>query len=273
MPSFSRDGITFHYGDSGGSGTPFFFQHGLGADITQPFSLFLPPRHVRLLAFDARGHGATKPMGESRQLRFDTFADDLRTLMDHLKIHRAIIGGISMGAGIALNFATRFSERVLGLVLSRPAWLDGPHPWNVQMFSLISRLLRDHGPTRGQEMFRQSVEYHDTLQRWPEVATSLAEQFESPHAEETACKLESLITDTPCPDRARWRAIRAPTLVLANRHDPIHPWEFGEELAREIPGARLTEITAKSTSVDQHTRDVQAALESFLEGLERNFKT
>src|SRR5215213_7937680 len=99
MTSFSRDGIIFPYRDSGGAGTPFFFQHGLGADTTQPFSLFLPPRHVRLLAFDARGHGATKPMGEANHLRFNTFADDLRTLMDDLKIHRAIIGGISMGAG------------------------------------------------------------------------------------------------------------------------------------------------------------------------------
>lgn len=264
MPSFARDGITFHYRDSGGNGTPFFFQHGLGADVTQPFSLFLPPRHIRLLAFDARGHGAT-PLGERDHLRFNTFAEDLRELMDHLKISRAVIGGISMGAGVALNFATRFRERVLGLVLSRPAWLERPHPWNVQMFTLIARLLRDHGPARGQELFRKSVEYHETLQRWPDVATSLADQFHSPHAQETACKLESIITDSPCADRALWRAIGVPTLVLANRHDPIHPWEFGEELAREIPGAHLTEITAKSVSLDQHTRDVQAALDSFLQ--------
>jgi pimeloyl-ACP methyl ester carboxylesterase len=269
MPSFSHDGITFHYRESGGAGTPFFFQHGLGADVTQPFCLFLPPRYIRLIAFDARGHGAT-PLGEHNHLRFNAFADDLRELMDHLKISRAIIGGISMGAGVALNFATRFAERVVALVLSRPAWLERPHPWNVQMFSLISRLLREHGPARGQELFRQSVEYRDTLQRWPDVATSLAEQFQSPHAQETACKLESIITDSPCADRSLWRAIRVPALVMANRHDPIHPWEFGEELAREIPGAQLTEITAKSISIDQHTRDVQAALDNFLQRITAN---
>jgi pimeloyl-ACP methyl ester carboxylesterase len=267
MTSFSRDGITFHYRDSGGTGTPFFFQHGLGADVTQPFSLFLPPRNVRLLAFDARGHGATQPLGDAHDLSFKAFAEDLRALMDHLKIRRAIVGGISMGAGIALNFVTRFADRVMALVLSRPAWLERPNPWNVRMFSLISRLLREHGPTRGQELFRQSIEYRDTLERWPDVANSLADQFQSPRAEETACKLESIITDSPCADRALWRSIRVPTLVLANRHDPIHPWEFGEELAREIPGARLTEITAKSINLDQHTRDVQAALDAFVQRL------
>lgn len=265
MPRFHHDAITFNYRDSGGAGTPFFFQHGLGADVTQPFSLFLPPRNIRLITFDARGHGATQPMGQASRLRFNTFAEDLRALMDHLQIERAIIGGISMGAGIALNFTVRFAHRVRALVLSRPAWLETPHPWNVKMFSLIARLLGEHGPARGKQLFRESVEYRQTLQRWPEVATSLAEQFESPRAEETASKLETIITDTPCGDRSLWRRIAVPTLVLANRNDPIHPWEFGQELAREIPGAQLREITAKSISLEQHARDIQAALETFFE--------
>ena len=267
MPTFNNDSITFHYRDSGGGGAPFFFQHGLGADVTQPFSLFLPPRTIRLIAFDARGHGGTKPLGDPGQLRFNVFADDLCALLDHLKIRRAVIGGISMGAGIALNFTVRHPERVRALVLSRPAWLEKPHPWNVKIFTLIARLLEDHGPVRGQELFRDSVEYRDTLRRWPEVAASLAQQFESPQAQETASKLETIITDTPCGDRSLWRRIDVPTLVLANHHDPIHPWEFGEELAREIPGAQLREITAKTVDLEQHTRDVQAALESFLERL------
>src|SRR5881409_2731740 len=142
MSFFSHDSLKFHYRDSGGTGTPFFFQHGLGADVTQPFSLFLPPRSVRLLAFDARGHGATKPLGNAKHLRFNTFADDLGALMDYLEVKRAIVGGISMGAGVALNFSIRYPKRVLALVISRPAWLDGPHPWNVHIFSLISQLLR-----------------------------------------------------------------------------------------------------------------------------------
>ena len=265
MPFFAHDGIKFHYRESGDAGTPFFFQHGLGSDITQPFSLFLPPRRIRLVAFDARAHGGTTPLGQPARLRFQTFADDLAALMDHLGVTKAIVGGISMGAGVALNFAVRNPQRVTGLVLSRPAWLEKPHDWNVQMFSLISRLLRDHGAVRGQQLFRTTREYNDMLQKYPDVANSLALQFEHPHAAETACKLESIITDIPCPDRKLWRSISAPTLVLANRKDPIHPFEFGQELAREIPGAKLVEITSKSVSIDQHTKDVQAALDAFLD--------
>jgi len=269
MPFFYHDGIQFYY-RAEGAGVPFFFQHGLGAESGQPFSLFRPGPGVRLLAFDARGHGLTQPMCDPDKLRFDIFAEDLRALMDHLEIPRAIIGGISMGAGIALNFTLRFSERVLGLVLSRPAWLDGPNPWNVKMFSLIARLIREHGAKRGQEVFKQSAEYHELLQKWPDVATSLALQFESPRVEETALKLESIIHDTPNADRQQWKSILVPTLILVNRQDPVHPFEYGQTLAREIPGAEVKEITSKSISVERHGADVQRSIAEFLQKIFSN---
>lgn len=62
MAEFIHDGIHFHYRDEG-EGIPFLFQHGLGADLTQPFSIFRPPAGIRLIAFDARAHGKTTPIG------------------------------------------------------------------------------------------------------------------------------------------------------------------------------------------------------------------
>jgi pimeloyl-ACP methyl ester carboxylesterase len=60
MSFLHHDGITFHYLDSG-EGVPFIFQHGLGGDVTQPYGLFTPPLPFRLLSFDFRGHGETRP--------------------------------------------------------------------------------------------------------------------------------------------------------------------------------------------------------------------
>jgi len=266
MPFFAHDSIQFHY-RSEGEGLPFFFQHGLGGDVTQPFGLFRPPAGIRLLAFDARAHGQTHPIGDPAKIGFRTFAEDLRALMDHLNIERAVIGGISMGAGIALNFTLRFPERVRALILSRPAWLEAPHPWNVNLFSLVTRLIRDHGARRGQELFKQTADYKEMLQKWPDVANSTALQFEAPDVEETAFKLERIITDSPNADRKEWKSIRVPTLVLANRQDPIHPFEYGETLANAIPGAVLKEITSKSVSIDRHGADVQKAVAEFLQKL------
>lgn len=107
MPLFYHDGLAFNYFDRG-EGIPFIFQHGLGADLTQVLEVYEELPGFRLIAFDCRGHGKTHPPGEVDKLNFATFANDLRALMDHLEIDEAVIGGISMGAGVALNFTLRF---------------------------------------------------------------------------------------------------------------------------------------------------------------------
>ena len=264
MPQFFHDGIQFHFQETG-SGLPFYFQHGLGADVSQPFSLCRPPPGIRLIAFDARAHGQTQPMGDAAKLCFQTFGEDLLALMNHLRIERALVGGISMGAALALHFAVRWPERATGLVLSRPAWLEAPCPWNVQMFTLISGLIRQHGAGAGLVEFQRTPEYRETLATWPDVAGSLSSQFQHPHAEESAVKLERIIKDSPHPDRAAWARLRVPALVLGNRLDPVHPFEYAEELARVIPGAVLRELAPKSVSIERHEADVRAALEEFLE--------
>src|SRR5205814_10240826 len=182
-------------------------------------------------------------------------------LMDYVQISEAVAGGISLGAAVALNFTLRYPDFVRGLVLSRPAWTDAPHPWNVRIFTLISRLVREHGRKRGQELFRETPEYKEALVKWPDVAESLASQFDQEDVEETVFKLQRIICDSPCHDLKELAAIRVPTLVMANDLDPVHPIEFGPILAKAIPKAELREITAKSVSLPQHERDVQAALD------------
>ncbi len=64
--------------------------------------------------------------------------------------------------------------------------------------------------------------------------------------------------------RDDYHKIHAPTLILGNRQDPIHPWAFAETIAQLIPGAELREITPKSVSVENHAADVKSALDAFL---------
>jgi sugar phosphate isomerase/epimerase/pimeloyl-ACP methyl ester carboxylesterase len=263
--SFTRDGIEFHY-ETVGFGVPFFFQHGLGADVTQPFGLFRPPGGIRLFGFDCRAHGRTRPVGPPEKISLAAFADDLLALMDHLQIEKAVIGGISMGAAVALNFAVRYPQRLLGVVLHRPAWLDGPRRDNVAVFSFIAGLLRQHGAEKGLALFKQSEIYRRALAASPASASSLAAQFLHPRAEETVVRLEKIPLDSPGPDRRQWRAIPVPTLVMANDHDAIHPLAYGVTLAREIPGAEFKELTPKSVNADLHRQETQRFLEDFLLG-------
>jgi pimeloyl-ACP methyl ester carboxylesterase len=264
MPFFSHEELRVRYFDNG-RGTPFIFQHGLGGDISQPSGLFTPPPGFRLLGFDCRGHGETRPLGDPEKIGLASFADDLLIFMDHLQLTHAIVGGISMGSAVALNFTLRFPNRVSGLILSRPAWLDGPMPRNANIFALIAHLIRQYGPRQGLEIFKQSAEYIEVLHQSPESAASLLGQFENPRAEETVVKLERIPNDSPNSDRKEWGSISVPTLVLANRQDPIHPFEYGKVLAGAIPRAEFRELTPKSVSVERHGRDVQMFIEGFLQ--------
>jgi pimeloyl-ACP methyl ester carboxylesterase len=151
MPSVDRDGVRFHYRTAGDEdGFPVFLAHGLGGDVAQPFRLFAPPPGIHLLSFDCRGHGDTRPLGDPEKLRFTPFADNVVAVMDHLAIERAVIGGVSMGVGVALNATLRYPACVRALILVRPAWLDGPMPEPTRrIYATIAELIRRHGGTRG----------------------------------------------------------------------------------------------------------------------------
>jgi pimeloyl-ACP methyl ester carboxylesterase len=272
MARFERDGIGFHYLDVG-QGTPFVFQHGIGGDVRQPAGFCRPPQGIRLLCLDARAHGQTQPLGDPSALTFDVFADDLIAWLDHLGVGRAVIGGISMGAGVALNVAVRYPERVAGLVLSRPAWLAGPMPpENVARYAAIARLLRavgaagdrDQALRRALAEFEASDDYRGLLASSPDTAQSLRAQFTNERAVAAVARLERLPADRPLAHLRAAKAIRVPALLLAHRQDPIHRFAHGERLARAIPGARLVELTPKSIARERHAAEVQGCLEAFL---------
>ncbi len=267
MPFFKHDGIQFHYRESG-SGIPFVFQHGLGADANQTFDLFRPPKGIRLLTFDCRGHGETRPLGDEKKISVETFTEDLRGFLDALRIERAIVGGISMGAAMALRFALLYPKRVIGLVLSRPAWLDRSRSDNLEVFSTLAKFIRRYGAVEGARRYQETDAFQQVLKISPDNASSLLGQFTHPRAVETVAKLERIPCYAPKHSAEGWKRIDVPTLVLANQQDAIHPFEFGQVLARNIPKARLVEITAKSISVERHEADVQRKLSQFLS---RNF--
>ncbi len=263
MPFFERDGLSVHYQDKG-EGLPFVFQHGLGGDLSQPFGLYTPPKGVRLIGYDARGHGQTRPLGDIHRVAIAPFADDLIALLDHLKIEKAVAGGISMGAAIALNAAVRYPRRLRGLILARPAWLDRPLPESARPFTHVAQQILKFGVEEGRKRYLETPEYRAIEALSPETAHSLDRQFLDPRAEECVVRLELIPHDCPSRDRAEWAAIRVPTLVLGNQADPIHPWDFAETIARLIPNAELQEITAKSVSLARHADDMQKAIDQFL---------
>src|SRR5579864_748061 len=263
MPYLTRDNTDFFYLDQG-TGLAVVFQHGLGSDTEKVFAQISVPQGFRLLGMDCRAHGKTRPFGEATKLCFDTFADDLLQLLDHLQIPQAVIGGTSMGAGVALNFALRYPRRALGLILLRPAWLDKTNAANAQLFGEIARTLRRYGGCIGLDVFKQTDLYAKLERESSDAAASVAALFEDPTAVETVERLEGIPSDAPNHDTAEWSRLALPTLVLGCHRDPIHPFDYARTLAKAIPGARFSELTPKCVSLAKYLDELRAALKTFL---------
>src|SRR6202795_2315551 len=66
----------------------------------------------RVIALDNRGHGASGKLYDPSAYHSATMAEDVRALLDHLKIERADVMGYSMGARITAYLAVKHPERV-----------------------------------------------------------------------------------------------------------------------------------------------------------------
>jgi len=265
MPTFAHDGIRFSYLDQG-TGTPFVFQHGLGADMTQALGLAPPSRRVVFL--ECRGHGATQPLGPENDLTFATFAHDLVALLDHLGLDTVMAGGVSLGAGVALRLAAEHTARVHGLVLVRPSWFDAPSPDHLHVFGTIANLLQQTDADRGKQLLQQTPEFAAIASQSSPAAASVLSQFDRPFARERAVVLARLPTDFPLAGGLSWKAVTTPTLVVATHTDPQHPFSTAENIARSLPQAVLREVTSKAVDSARHAAEVTQLIDDFVADLD-----
>jgi pimeloyl-ACP methyl ester carboxylesterase len=264
MAILRHDGISFSYLDSG-EGAPLVLQHGLGGDLSQPAGLYRSAG--RLVCLECRGHGHTTPLGPAGELSFQTFADDLLALVDELGLTSFVLGGVSMGAGVALRFAADHPDRVLALILIRPAWLDRPSPPNLEPLVEAGELLREHGPREGREIFRSGDRYAAMLSASPASAQSLLGQFDRLNAREHADVLRRMPADCPLGTAPDWARLDMPALVIGNAQDPMHPQEYATAIAGALPRAQAREVTSKTVDDAAHSREVAALIDEFLTGL------
>lgn len=75
-------------------------------------------REFRCITFNARGYPPSDVPQRAEQYGQDHAAEDIGAVLDHLRIDRAFIVGLSMGAAAGLHFSMRHPERVLGLVFA-----------------------------------------------------------------------------------------------------------------------------------------------------------
>ncbi len=99
-------------------GMPAVFLHGgPGAGATPEHRRFFDPAHYRIIIFDQRGAGRSKPLGELKDNTTAHLIADIERLREHLGVKRWLVFGGSWGATLGLAYAEAHPERCLGLVL------------------------------------------------------------------------------------------------------------------------------------------------------------
>ncbi|MEC8245057.1 MAG: alpha/beta fold hydrolase [Pseudomonadota bacterium] len=250
-----------------GEGRNFLFLHGLCGDAAQPIEVFPTEAGWRCHALESRGHGRSD-IGEPADLSISRFAEDAALFVDTLDGPPPVIGGISMGAAIALRLAATRPGLAGGLVLARPAWVDEAAPSTLAPHREIAALMAAHEPAEAKRRFETSDTARLLAAESPDNLASLLGFFDRRPVEQTQALLAAIANGGPGVDRPAIAAIDLPTLIIGTDRDFVHPLSMAEELASLIPAAALARIPAKSDNREEHVTGFRRALHRFLKEIQ-----
>lgn len=258
MQQVSVGGHTIAF-ERAGTGLPLVFVHGLGASHKQSLEAVAGLKGIDLICPDMPGHGDTPPTDYS----FAHFSKLVLGLLDELGIERAVVGGISMGSGIALRMALEAPDRVEALALVRPAWVNSPAlpqlalvgrvgRWQLNQFAEAPALLEDDGD------FRRISRIN------PAAAESIRGLFRRPGRSPCAAVLDHMVHDRPFNRMRDLEAIACHAIVFASEADPLHPVGVAESLFAALPNATYRLLPPRYLAPGDHFAALTADLTQFL---------
>ena len=245
MSTAQIDGVPIHYevdGDVGGP--PVLVLHGgLGLDhVLYRRSLAPLAEHVRLITFDMRGNGRSIPADLST-VTMERLADDVVSLADHLGLDRFAVLGHSYGGFVAQELALRHPDRLRAMVLvdTTPGQLgagevEGEHGQGPQPPAEVAATM-SNAPTTDADFAAAMAQLLPAYFHRPERVDLHGLD------EGTVFRIAAMVRGFEV--LARWSvvdrlaAVRAPTLVIAGRHDVFTSWPQAHRIAAPIPGARV----------------------------------
>jgi pimeloyl-ACP methyl ester carboxylesterase len=227
-------------GEIAGQGPPVVLLHGLSAtrrNVVQG-SRALLRRGYRMIAYDARGHGASSP---GTRYGYPELIEDLEAVLDDLGIDRVALVGSSMGAATGMAFALRHPERVAALVQITPAYNGAARTGNVDdgAWDAMATGLEEGGV----DAFVDVAQPAGAGEGWREIAREAVRQRMERHENplEVAQALREMPRSSAWDGLGALREVQTPVLIVASRDemDHLHPLAIAEEYARLLPNAEL----------------------------------
>lgn len=190
-------------------------------------------QRYRVLTWDCRGQGASdKP--EAGPYTATQHAHDLARLLEELGVAKAALLGVSSGGCVALEFASRWPERV-GAAIVANAYARADTAIQVKLRSWLNAMAAGGGPLR-----------FDVSSPWIWGSSFLNANYEAllPWRERGSAipvfAANNLIEGAMAHDaEARLHQITAPTLLLTGSEDLLTPPWYSEAMARQIPISKV----------------------------------
>lgn len=263
--TYRSRGLRLSYQDVG-VGEPLLLLHAfpLSGQMWGPQMEALAGRW-RLLVPDLSGFGGSEATPGT--CRMADMAADAAALLDHLAIHRAVVGGLSMGGYAALAFAEAYPNRLRGLVLAHTrAGADSPEARDRRLATARDVLEKGSGilvETAGPKLVGAT-----TRSTRPDLVARIGGWIREAPPQGVAAAQRGMAER---PDRTSVLAgIAVPTLVVLGEEDELVPPEESRRMAEAIPGAE-TAVLAQCGHLGNLERPAEfnGALGGFLAGLAR----
>ncbi|GAA3819405.1 alpha/beta fold hydrolase [Sphaerisporangium flaviroseum] len=232
------NGITVGYDDRG-EGAPLVLIHGHPFDRSMwaPQLTEFAGAGLRVIAPDLRGYGESTVVPGKTSL--DTFARDIAALLDHLGLDQVVIGGLSMGGQIVMEFCRLFPGRVRGLLLADTFAQAETGEGRELRGRQADRLLREGMRPYADEVLAKMVAPYN-IEALPEVAEHVLGMMRAAPPEGAAAALRGRAERPDYGDLLP--RITVPALVVVGRDDEYTPVADAEFMHRRIPGATLVVV-------------------------------
>ena len=266
MATADVNGISISYDDEGDrDGTAVLLVHG------HPFnrSMWAPQvaefaaagRGYRVITSDLRGYGETTVVPGTTYL--EDFARDLAALLDHLGVERVVIGGLSMGGQIVMEFYRLFPERVSGMLLADTFPREETAEGKAFRRETGERLRREGMGPYTDEVIAKMVSPRNIAEQ-PEVAEHVLRMMRTTSPEGAAA---AVVGRGERPDYCELLTqVTVPALVVVGTEDTFTPVSDAEEMHGLLPDSTLVVIerSAHMPNLEQ-VAEFNAALAEFLD--------
>ena len=239
MGSLTYQGHRIEFAEYGEGARPIVLVHGLlmNRSMFARLGPALAERGNRAICVDLLGHGQSDQPDDLRLYSMPLFAEQVVALLDELGLERAVVGGTSLGANVALELAVRRPERVEGLFVEMPV-LDNALAAVAAIFAPVLLGLR---------VGRPAIELSSRLARLVPRSNFMLDiglDWLRRRPGPSIAVLEGLLLGETAPARERRRGIEQPALVVGHPRDPLHPFSDSGMLIEELRTARLVEANS-----------------------------